>query len=77
MGKLRVVIVGAGFGSYGLVPAFRRDDRCEVAAIVTRQWENVVSSKQVDAIAIAVPPVFQPAIALAAMRVLDAPQLAS
>tara|TARA_A100001037_G_C15074835_1_gene601211 strand:+ start:264 stop:1313 length:1050 start_codon:yes stop_codon:yes gene_type:complete len=26
-------VVGAGFGRYGLVPAFRRDNRCEVVAI--------------------------------------------
>jgi len=63
--KLRIGIVGAGFGSYGLLPAFRRDERCEVTAVVTRQWEELVS--QVDAIAIAVPPVFQPTIALAAL----------
>ncbi len=33
--RLRVGIVGAGFGSYGLLPAFRRDPRCEVTAIAT------------------------------------------
>lgn len=67
MDKVRIGIVGAGFGSYGLLPAFRRDSRCEVTAIATRQWEELVSSNQVDAIAIATPPIFQPAIALAAL----------
>ncbi len=33
--RLRIGIVGAGFGSYGLLPAFRRDPRCEVTAIAT------------------------------------------
>lgn len=87
MGRIRVGIVGAGFGSYGLLPAFRRDQRCEVTAIATSsrdsaawatsrlgirtfwRWEDLVTSKEVDAIAIATPPVFQPAIALAALSV--------
>ncbi len=64
---MRVGIVGAGFGSYGLLPAFRRDGRCEITAIATRDWEGLVSSDHVDAVAIATPPVFQPAIALAAI----------
>lgn len=40
MGKLRIGIVGAGYGSYGLLPAFRRDKRCEVAAIATSSEET-------------------------------------
>lgn len=85
MGAIRVGIVGAGFGSYGLLPAFRRDSRCEVTAIATAskdsaaraaiqlgiqpfwRWEDLVTSDRVDAVAIATPPVFQPAIALAAL----------
>lgn len=68
MDRLRIGIVGAGFGSYGLLPAFRRDDRCEVTGIANSQnWHDLVNSKQVDAVAIAVPPVCQPAIALAAI----------
>lgn len=84
--RLRIGIVGAGFGSYGLLPAFRRDHRCEVTAIATSSevtayaaasrlsiprsfgcWEELVNSPHVDAIAIATPPVCQPAIALAAL----------
>ena len=68
MDRLRIGIVGAGFGSYGLVPAFRRDDRCEVTAIATsKNWKEFVASRDVDAIAIATPPIFQPEIALAAL----------
>jgi predicted dehydrogenase len=66
--KLRIGIVGKGFGRYGLLPAFRRDDRCEVTAIATSQdWEELVGSNEIDAVAIATPPLFQPAIALAAL----------
>lgn len=68
MDKLRIGIVGAGFGSYGLVPAFQRDGRCEVTEIAnSRNWEELIRNNRVDAVAIAVPPVFQPEIALAAM----------
>lgn len=88
MGKLRIGIVGSGFGSYGLVPAFRRDPRCEVTAIATTsqetaawtasrlgishyfgRWDELVNCNEVDAIAIATPPVVQPEIALAAMSI--------
>jgi predicted dehydrogenase len=84
--RLRIGIVGAGFGSYGLLPAFRRDHRCEVTAIATSSedtaaraasrlgvhlafgcWQQLVESDEVDAIAIATPPVLQPRIALAAI----------
>lgn len=86
MDKVRVGIIGAGFGSYGLLPAFRGDPRCEVVAIATssqgsaaraalklgiprafRSWEELVERKDIDAIAIATPPVFQAPIALSAM----------
>jgi len=86
--RLRIGIVGAGFGSYGLLPAFRRDDRCEVTAIATTSpetavraasrlgiarpfacWEKLVSCDEVDAVAIATPPVFQPDIAVAALSI--------
>lgn len=65
---LRIGIVGAGFGSYGLRPAFQRDPRCEVTAIAaSHDWEELVRSDEIDAVAIATPPVFQPAIALTAL----------
>lgn len=65
--RIRIGIVGAGFGSYGLLPAFRRDPRCEVTAVATsKDWRELVTSKNVDAIAIATPPLFQPEIAYAA-----------
>jgi len=50
------------------VPAFRRDDRCEVTAVATsKDWKELVTRSDVDAIAIATPPIYQPAIALAAL----------
>src|SRR5688572_3783958 len=64
---LRIGIVGAGFGSYGLRPAFQRDPRCVVTAMASHDWEELVRSDEIDAVAIATPPVFQPAIALAAL----------
>ncbi|HJQ34118.1 MAG TPA: Gfo/Idh/MocA family oxidoreductase, partial [Pyrinomonadaceae bacterium] len=33
MGKIRVAVVGTGFGRYGLIPAFGLDPRCEVVAV--------------------------------------------
>ncbi len=68
MGKLRIGIVGAGFGSYGLLPAFQRDERCEVKAVArSYNWEKLILAKDIDVIAIATPPIFQPTIALKAL----------
>ena len=83
---IQIGIIGTGFGSYGLLPAFRRDSRCVVTAIAASSqekanavasklnipqafghWEDLVMNREVDAIAIATPPVIQPLIALAAM----------
>jgi predicted dehydrogenase len=36
MTRTRIAVVGAGFGRYALVPAFRNDPRCEIVAICTR-----------------------------------------
>ena len=82
---LRVGVVGIGFGQAVLVPAFRTDPGCEVAAIVASSeerarriadrlaigtalgdWRRLISDPRVDAVAIAVPPSLQPAIAIAA-----------
>jgi len=39
-GAIRVGVVGAGFGGYGLTPAFRRDPRCKVMAIAASTMTN-------------------------------------
>ncbi len=38
--KLSVGIVGGGFGAYGLIPAFRLEDRCEIISICTLTLEK-------------------------------------
>lgn len=42
-GKIRIGVVGAGFGRYGLIPAFQRDGRCEVSALVASSSERAAS----------------------------------
>jgi predicted dehydrogenase len=37
---IQVGVVGAGFGGYGLTPAFRRDPRCRVVAIAASTQET-------------------------------------
>lgn len=84
-GPVGLGIVGAGFGGYGLTPAFRRDPRCEVRAIATASpesgaeamdrygiartctWQELVAADDIDAIAIASPPLLQAEIAAAAL----------
>jgi len=84
-GAIQVGVVGAGFGGYGLTPAFRLDPRCKVVAIATSTqtsaqaaaekwdvpractWQELIETQDLDAIAIAAPPVSQPEIALAAL----------
>lgn len=39
-GDIAVGVVGAGFGRYGLVPAFRRDPRCRVVALCTASMSS-------------------------------------
>jgi predicted dehydrogenase len=79
---LGIGIVGANYGRNVLLPAFRNDVRCGVAALAAstderaRQlarasgiarafgnWEELVDHETVGAVAIAVPPDLQPAIA--------------
>ena len=38
--KLNVGIVGGGFGSYGLIPAFKLDKRCQIISICTKTIEK-------------------------------------
>ena len=81
-GLLRVGVIGIGYGQQVLVPAFRADERCVVAAIcastkeradavagrlgipfATGEWRDITSRPDIDAVAIAVPPVLQVPIA--------------
>jgi len=41
MTKIRLGIVGTGFGRYGLLPAFRRDPRCDVVSVAGSSPERV------------------------------------
>lgn len=82
-----VGVVGCNYGRRVLIPAFRSDPRCEIAALagtdatrtadlaraehVTRGfgcWEALVDESAVAAVAIAVPPDLQPAIARRALE---------
>src|SRR6266850_6210819 len=38
--KIQLGVVGAGFGRYGLIPAFRLDPRCEVTAFCATTLEK-------------------------------------
>ena len=86
-GKVRIGVVGIGFGQHVHVPAFRLDPRCDVTAIAASRaerarevvsrlnvpkaygdWRALVEDPEVDAVAIATPPVVQPDIALAALQ---------
>jgi predicted dehydrogenase len=87
VGRLRVGVIGIGFGQQVHVPAFRADRRCEVvalcassqdraAAISSRlnigqsygDWRRMIRSEEIDAVSIAVPPVIQSEIAIAALE---------
>jgi len=83
---LGVGIVGANYGRNVLLPAFRKDGRCEVVGLAAStperarelaqasgiprgfaSWEELVDDNAVDAVALAVPPDVQPAIAQRAL----------
>lgn len=85
--EIAVGVVGAGFGRYGLIPAFRRDRRCRIVALCTStkasaerfassldiphsfaDYRLMFESVPMRAVAIAVPPRAQPAIARAALE---------
>jgi predicted dehydrogenase len=87
MSELRLGIIGCNYGCSVLLPAFRADARCQVAALagtdaartaalaseagVPRSfgdWRALVEDKQIDAVAIAVPPSSQAEIAIAALQ---------
>jgi predicted dehydrogenase len=84
---LGIGIIGANYGRNVLLPAFRSDPRCEVAALAAstearsselarssgiarafENWEELVDHDSVSAVAIAVPPDLQPAMARRALE---------
>jgi predicted dehydrogenase len=85
--KVRLAIIGSGFGLYGLLPAFQRLRQCEVVGYCARptpraleycrgtgvealftDWRRMIKEVQPDAVAIAVVPKYQYAIARYALR---------
>jgi predicted dehydrogenase len=66
----RVGVIGGGFGAIGVGPAFRSVDGCEVVALEHPRevWRSFLSNEQLDAVAIAVPPIAQHEIAAAAIE---------
>lgn len=65
--RLRVAVIGRRFGQDVHAPAFAADPRCEVVGVVGREgWREAVTSADVDAVSIAVPPAAQIPIAEAA-----------
>ncbi len=86
-GPFRIGVVGTGFGTRVVAPAFRLDARCHVEAIAGSSmkkaakaaelngvpryfgdWRKLVECPYIDALAIALPPVLQPQVAMAALR---------
>ncbi len=66
---LRIGIIGAGFGTTGLLPAFTGIPQCEVVGVCTKrdEWQAFLERTDLDAVAIAVPPRAQYDIAKAAI----------
>jgi predicted dehydrogenase len=84
--KLKVGVVGIGFGQQVIIPAFRADARCEVVALCAKtperarrvadrlgvprahgDWREIVADSEIGAIAVAAPPLVQPAVVMAAL----------
>ena len=67
---LNIGIVGSGFGTVGLLPAFKSVKGCKVVSVCTNrsQWPALLERADLDAVAIAVPPQAQYRIAKAAIK---------
>ena len=67
---MNIGIVGSGFGSVGLLPAFKSVKGCKVVSVCTNrsQWPALLERADLDAVAIAVPPQAQYRIAKAAIK---------
>jgi len=66
---VRLGIVGTGFGTIGLKPAFESIRGCTVVGVSSgRDWQSFLERNDLDAVAIAVPPAAQYRIAKAAIE---------
>lgn len=66
---LKVGIIGSGFGAIGLKPAFASVRGCKIVGVSSgRDWRFFLARKDLDAVAIAVPPHTQYEIAKAAIQ---------
>ena len=65
-----VAIIGSGFGTIGLLPAFSSIKDCSVVAVYKKKsdWRAILDRKDLHAVAIAVPPRAQYEIAKAAIK---------
>ncbi|HRK01585.1 MAG TPA: Gfo/Idh/MocA family oxidoreductase [Oligoflexia bacterium] len=66
--RLRIGVVGRGFGKAVHVPAFAADPRCEVVFNCSNDWKSQFDLHDFDAISIATPADIQPEITLAALE---------
>ncbi len=67
--KIRVGIIGAGFGRRVHLPAWKQLDGCEVLDVAGHEsWKDLVRRPDIDVVSIAVPPLAQSHIALAAIQ---------
>lgn len=66
---IRVGIIGAGFGTIGLLPAFTGIPGCTVVGVCSKrdEWQDFLQRDDLDGVAIAVPPNAQHEIAKAAI----------
>lgn len=66
---IKIGIIGSNFGKIGLLPTFNSVKNCKVVAIGNRKnWRQVLENKELDAIALAVPPNIQYQIAKTAIK---------
>src|ERR1700722_1823060 len=55
-GKVNLAIIGNNFGKNVHYPIFKNIKDVNVIDIYTKNWKNIFSNKNIDAISIAVPP---------------------
>lgn len=66
---IRIGMIGSNFGKVGLTPAFGSVKNCEVISLNTKDnWNKILNKKNLDAIALAVPPNIQYKIAKIAIK---------
>ncbi len=67
---LNIGIIGGGFGTVGLLPAFKSVKGCKVVAVCRKRsdWRSLLDRKDIHAVAIAVPPRAQYEIAKVAIK---------